>query len=354
VYILALSRIQGIGVYTFSRLLKHFHDVAGIMGADQRSLQKVVRAEQAGSIFALRSNIFSDRYAAKLKANQVGYVTILDASFPPLLRQISDPPLVLYHYGDFRESDFCKCIAVVGTRKCTRYGQSVTEEIVTALCEVGFTIVSGLAFGMELVAHNAALACGGRTIAVISGRVDTPVPASNRSTYEKILLQGCGVSEASLDTILLPGMFASRNRIVSGLSLGTVVIEADQKSGALITAKLALDQGREVFSLPGSIYVSSSRGTNELIKKGEAKLIQGVGDILEEFGIVDDSQKICRLNNTTEEQKILDILLRGPLTLDDMIRISAERIEKLAQIVTQLELDGKITRIEDGRYVLKK
>lgn len=353
VQILALSRVEGLGVHTFLRLYERFGTVSNIIQASHDSLCKVVSPAIAHGIIAIKSDFAIADYLTILTKKDISYATVLDSKYPQILREISDPPLILYAKGECDIENIGTCFAVVGTRKCSRYGEMITQEIVRGLVEVGFTIVSGLAFGIDLVAHKSALKYGGKTVAVISGRVDHPVPVSNAKTYRAILSQGCAVSETHLDTVLMPGMFASRNRIIAGLSVGTIVIEADQKSGALITARLALDEGREVFAVPGNIGEQTSRGTNELIKKGEAKLVQSVYDILDEFDITLDQKENKEQVFSNEELVIKNVLLQGGATIDELVFASKLEVKNLTQVVTRMELDGKITKIENGKYVLK-
>lgn len=351
--VLALSRIRGIGPRIFAALLENFKNVKSVFSSNEEELQKIVNSEIVRSILSTNIQRSVDRYIKILRKAGVSFLTILDNEYPSLLKEVYDPPIILYYIGDFKPDDFKKCLSIVGTRKFSQYGEHSTHDIVSILVDAGFTVVSGMAFGIDRIAHQASINAGGRTIGVLSGRVDVPLPKANFKIYNDIIENGCLISERHLDQELVPGMFASRNRIVSGLSLGTIIIEGGSKSGALITARCALDQGREVFALPGNIYSSNSKGTNGLIKRGEAKLIQSADDVLEEFGFKlrgESQSKNTRLN--TFEQRIFDTLIQGPKTLDEIAIGLNEDIKEITQTITMMELDKKVVKIEGERYVI--
>jgi len=212
-------------------------------------------------------------------------ITLSDSNYPRLLKEISDPPQVLYLKGEIKKEDET-AIAIVGTRNYTSYGKRIAEEITSDLVERGITIISGLAKGIDTFVHKTALEKGGRTIAVLGSGIDLKslYPASNRGLAEKIINNGAILSEYPPGTRAKKYFFPQRNRIISGLSLGVIVVEAPHKSGALITANCALEQNREVFAVPGPVYSSSSEGTNRLIQSG-AKLTMNANDVLEELNL---------------------------------------------------------------------
>lgn len=353
--VLTLSRIRGIGPRVFKKLLGVCESIEKIFEAPFEQLVQKVGPKVARDIKAQECLGSLDKYLKELEKNEISFTTVLNNDYPLLLKEIHDPPIVLYYRGNFKVEDFSKCFAVVGTRNSTRYGEEVTKKLVAGLVDAGFAIVSGMAFGIDKCAHEVTIESRGRTIAVLSGRVDEPSPYSNSKIYEKILENGCVISATHLETELKAGMFPPRNRIISGLSLGTLIIEAGEKSGALITAKLALEQDREVFAVPGDIYSNKSVGTNNLIKKGEAKLVSEVGDILEEFGFKvreEDVRKQLEFNPT--EQKILDVLFRGPLCLDEVSQLTDIEISQVSKIVAMMELDRKLAKVEGNRYVILK
>ena len=221
------------------------------------------------------------REIERLQATEISLTTLEEADYPETLRWIPEPPPVLYIWGTLRHEDSL-AVAVVGSRKPSPYGQLAAQRLSTELAHYGFTVVSGLARGVDSLAHHGALQAGGRTIAVLGSGINVVYPPEHRRLYEAIRNQGAVVSEFPFDTKPDRWNFPRRNRIISGLALGTLVVEASDQSGSLHTARHALEQGREVFAVPGRIDAPSSRGTNNLIKRG-AKLVEGIDDILDEF-----------------------------------------------------------------------
>lgn len=354
--ILTLSRIRGVGPRVFAKLVREFKSVDEIFSCGLRDIAQVVGWSVANLIKDKKSLTSTEKYCERIEKAGISFTAVLDSNYPSLLKEICDPPIVLYYKGDFRSSDFGRCFSIVGTRNSTRYGEEATRELTKGLVDAGFTIVSGMAFGIDKTAHEAAIECGGRTIAVLSGNVSEPSPRSNFKIYEKILRNGCAVSGTHVDTELKAGMFPPRNRIISGLSVGTLVVEAGKKSGALITARLALEQDREVFAVPSGIFSQKGKGTNKLIQKGEAKLVQDVYDILEEFGFKfkDEQQQQEKILIDPEERKILDTLIRGPLCIDEMSCLTGMEVSELSRILTMMELARKVAKVEGNRYVILK
>jgi DNA processing protein len=262
---IALNRVSGIGPATFKALLDYFSgDVQAAWNADRKTLaQAGLNSRIVDNLLQLRSTISPVGEMEKLERQRVRVLTWRDAAYPPLLREIPDAPPVLYTYGKLTEADRF-ALAVVGTRSSSTYGMQVTERMVTELAKGQVTIVSGLALGIDTIAHTAALDAGGRTIAVVASGLDIIYPPTNRALAHRIVESGKGViiSEYPLGVKPEGGNFPARNRIISGLSLGVLVIEAPPKSGALITVEHALKQGREVFAVPGSILSSKSAGTH--------------------------------------------------------------------------------------------
>ncbi len=273
--------------------------------------------------------------------------------FPKLLAQIADPPKQLYCRGnlDLLNSE---CIAVVGTRKLTDYGKDAAEHIVRDLANSGFVIVSGLALGIDAIAHQTTLDCGGRTIAVLGGGVsDGSIgPRTNLNLARNIVKNnGLLISEYSDKEKIYASNFAVRDRIISGLSKGVLVIEAAEDSGALITAKCALDQNRDVFAVPGNIFSSRSYGPNWLISKG-AKLVSSARDIIDEYGhnLALFEKKKADLKDPVEK-KILDIITEsGEISADKIIRMSGTETQKVITALSMLEINGHIRNLENGKY----
>ena len=276
-------------------------------------------------------------------------------SFPKLLSQIHDPPKQLYCRGNVSLLNG-SCLAVVGTRKLTSYGREIAQQIVRDLANNGFTVVSGLALGIDAIVHQATLDCGGKTIAVLGGGVgDKNIgPRTNFPLAQNILKNdGLLVSEYSDNEKIFASNFAVRDRIISGLSLGVLVIEADEKSGALITAKCALDQNRDVFAVPGSVLSPKSAGPNTLIQNG-AKLVMNAYDIINEYHenlqLFPEKKKNILTKNPTE-RKIVDLLEEhGILFVDDIIRKSGMETSAISVSLSMLEIRGIIKHLGNGKY----
>lgn len=271
--------------------------------------------------------------------------------FPESLRQIHTPPKVLYGEGDQNVLFEQKMIAMVGARRCTNYGASVAYDLARELSARGVIVVSGLAIGIDTKAHEGALAGGGKTIAVLGCGLDYPYLTSHRPLRKKISEQGAVVTEYPAMTEAFAWNFPQRNRIISGLSLGVVVVEAGLDSGSLITAKWALEQGREVFAVPGPIGQPASEGTNRLIQQG-AKLVTKVLDIFDELPLVAGQQKIgYSTEPLTDEEKILNLMAREAKSIDQLVSLSGLPVERLTGLLVTLEIDGKVRGLPGGQYL---
>ncbi len=285
-YFNAFNLIGNIGPIAFKKILNYFGslDIAwqsGINEFKQAGLNQSI-VEQ---IMKQRPKINPDYEMEKLEKEKIGLITIQDESYPKLLKEIYAPPVILYIRGSFKPNDNFS-LGVVGTRKLSNYGQQITPIITSKLSKAGITIVSGLAKGIDTIAHQTAIKNNGRTIAVLGSGIDSKsvYPAINKYLAEKIVENGAVISEFPINTKPLAQNFPQRNRIISGLSLGILVIEAPEKSGAMITARNALEQNRDVFAIPGDILSNNSLGPNSLIKMG-AKLVTKTSDILEELNL---------------------------------------------------------------------
>ncbi len=269
--------------------------------------------------------------------------------YPPLLKEIkSSPPFLLYQ--GILEGD--KFISIVGTRNPTSYGIKIAENLAKELAKYGFVIVSGLAYGIDTYAHKGALEGGGSTWAILGSSLDHIYPSRNINLAEKIIESGALISEYHLGTKPSRYTFPQRNRIISGISHGVVIVEAGEKSGALITADFALDQGREVFAIPGRITDDKSQGTNKLIQEG-AKLVVDVRDILEEFGIEYEKEvKVVSLD--PEEEKVLQILTFEPIFIEDIFKNIDIPITRLMFIIISLQAKGLVEEYPGQRYAKKK
>lgn len=287
---------------------------------------------------------------------EIKQILIKDNNYPKHLKEISNPPKILYYKGDIKSDELC--FAIVGARQCSLYGKQVALEIAGNLAKKGITIVSGLAPGIDTFAHLGALEKGGKTIAVLASGLDQEsfYPKQNIGLAKKIITGGgCLISQYPKGTKAAFFTFPERNRIISGLSLGTLVIEAKEKSGSLITANFAFSQKRKVFAVPGSIYSLNSKGTNSLIKKG-AKLVDNYTDILQELKLTDlmlEKENIQE-NLKPEEKIILEALLEEPLFIDKIIEKTKLEAAKIASILTELEIKGRIRNLGGNIFAIAK
>jgi DNA processing protein len=303
-----------------------------------------------------KENIDPYKEWQKIEKQKVDLIISSENRYPNLLKEISYSPSSFYIKGEIPEE--ASCIAIVGTRKISAYGKLVTEKLVKELVGYNFIIVSGLAYGVDTIAHETTLKNQGKTIAVLGSGLDNVYPFSNTRLSQEIAKRGALISEYPLDAPALRSYFPWRNRIISGLSLATVVIEAPEKSGALITAQFALEQNREVFAIPGSIFNKNSVGTNSLIKQG-AKLVCEIGDILEELNIqytlpiIKDPPNL-KFDNEQEKKIYESLSKENPLAIDKIIEISNLSPKEVLAILTTLELKEFIKNIDGGSYIKNK
>ncbi len=322
-----LLTVDGIGPAKIRQLLSKFKSTDNILSADYALLTSVEGinknlASRIQKINHQKQFVFQSlqKELERLQKMQSRIVTIWDDEYPPLLKKIYDPPLILYYAGYFKENDNTS-IAVVGTRQPTNYGKQQTEKITEELSKLNITIVSGMARGIDSISHRTALRSGGRTIAVIGSGLNVVYPPENKKLFDEIAEKGLIISEYELDTKPDAVNFPKRNRIISGLSLGTIIIETGITGGAMQTARFALDQNREVFAVPGNINVKQSEGSNLLIQKGEAKLIRNAEDILIELElklkpIIGKNIPKPKIDLNLFEEKIIDVLKADALQID--------------------------------------
>lgn len=355
-YWLAFSQIKKIGPISWQKIINYFPSIEIAWRAPAEEFKQAGLDEKLIQyIISQRRELEPEAELEKLQKEKINIVKITDEYYPRLLKEIYNPPPILYYRGDLNAINK-PSIAVVGTRKNSSYGRQVAEEIGGQLVRAGLTIVSGLALGIDALAHWAAINNQGQTAAVLGSGVDWQniYPAANRQLAQKIIEQrGIVLSEFPIGTMPTKFTFPLRNRIVSGLSLGTMVIEAPQNSGALITAKYALEQNREVFAVPGSIYNRNSDGTNNLIKSG-AKLVSSHQDILEELNIKNINEKIITAaepSNDPTELMILKILNKEPLHIDKIAIFSKLKINALMSALTMMEMNGLIKDLGGKNYI---
>lgn len=356
-YWLALGMIKGLGGNSQRRLLETFDHPKGIFTASFRDL-----TERGGLNESVAREVLSFRDRERIKAeiekvrrHGVSLITYCDPLYPFLLKQIHDPPAFLYAAGALQNGDE-NAVAIVGSRIASDYGRRITREIVQGLVSNGITIVSGLARGIDAEAHRAAMESGGRTVAVLGCGVDIVYPPEHKELYRQIKERGAVLSELSMGSPPLSWNFPNRNRLISGLTLGTLVVEATERSGSLITAKLALDQGREVFAIPGNLGSSRSRGTNRLIQNG-AKLVERFEDVLEEIRPhlapkpVDFPGRAAPRD--PGEARILEILGSESTHVDDIIARSGLGPPAVLDALLRLELSGYVEQLPGKRFLSK-
>lgn len=357
-YWIALSMVPDVGPVTVKRLISRFGEPRAVFsaGIDELKVVDGVGEKRARGIKSFSGWKEVEKILYRLERKGVKVVPYADKEYPSLLREIEDGPIILYVEGEIMEDDRIS-IGIVGSRNATSYGRSVTERIAGELAEAGFTIVSGMARGVDTIAHSAALRVGGRTVAVMGSGIDIVYPPENKGLFERIKRSGYVVTEFPLGTPPNRENFPRRNRLISGLSLGVVVVEATEGSGALITARAALEQNREVFAIPGNINSPNSRGTNELIKRG-AKLIQSSDDIIEELapqlrGFF-RPRKEDPVKMTEEEKEVCGKLSREPRHIDEIMRDSRLPIQKMLSLLLGLELKGIVGQTEGKRFYLRR
>jgi len=353
-YWLGFSVFNGIGPKRFKLLYDYFGSARKIWQAKREELLETgLPAKIVGDLTRFRQKFTPDFYSSWLAKKEIKFLTLLDKNYPKNLKQIDDSPFVLYYKGSIKKEDDL-AIGVVGTRRPTVYGREVTENLVADLVGCGLTIVSGMARGIDSIAHKMAIEFGGRTIAVFACGLDVIYPPENRKLSEAIIQSGAIVSEFPPGIKPSLGSFPYRNRIISGLSLGVLVTEGANRSGSLITASRAADQGREVFAVPGPITSRMSGATAKLLKDG-AKIVRDVSDILEELKIEARGQKLeARGGDSSEEQLLLEILKDGALHIDEIVRRAKIATGKVCSLMTMMEIKGKVRNLGGMTYTLKR
>jgi DNA processing protein len=372
---IALNMTPGVGPRAAARLLERFGSAEGVFGALRSELERLRLRPEAVESIALR-----DRHAAAAveleRLREIDGADVLaldDGAYPELLREIADPPVTLYVRGEWRACLEAPCVGLVGSRRCSTYGQNVAHLLARELASRGMTIVSGLARGIDAAAHRGALEAGGRTAAVLGTGLDEVYPRDHRRLAEEILGRGGAlVTQFPLGTPPVSENFPYRNRIISGLSLGVVVVEASENSGSLITARLALEQGREVFAVPGNITSRNSFGTNYLIKGAGAKLVQQWQDVVSEFppeiaaailppeskkkkGAGASPEEAALPSDLSESERAVFKLITAdaPAHIDELAERGALGVAVLSAALLGLEMRGLVRQLPGRLYVRK-
>ncbi len=356
-YRVAFNNIPGIGRVRLGQLESYFGGLEQAWKAPPGELKKAgLDSVALRAISQWRDNIDPEAEMARLESHGIQVLTYNDKAYPRRLKEIYDFPPVLYLRGALKPEDEW-CLAVVGTRRATVYGKQITEEITADLARSKITIVSGLARGIDTIAHRSALEAGGRTIAVFASGLDIVYPAENEKLAHDIMENGALLSEYPLGTRPRAENFPRRNRILSGLSLGVLVTEGGEDSGAMITAADAIEQNREVFAIPGSILSPASRGTNQLIQKGEAKLVRQYTDILEELNLmaVERQMEMRELLPESENESVLlKQLSAEPSHIDEVCRRSGLPASTVSGTLAMMELKGLVKQVGTMNYVLAR
>ena len=358
---LTLSMVSGVGPRTLKLLLDQFGTPAAVLDAPASALRDVqgVGPKLSREIASARSKIDAAAELALCRANGLSVLIPTDPAYPRMLTEIHDPPSVLFLRGQVKPADMLS-VAIVGSRHATHYGVTQAERLAGSLARAGLTIVSGLARGIDGAAHRGALEAGGRTLAVLGGGVLEIYPPEHKELADQVAAQGAIMSEAPPRAIPMAGSFPQRNRIISGLSLGVIVVEATERSGALISARHAMEQGREVFAVPGRVDSRASRGCHALIRDG-ARLIESADDVLEELGpLVADAQRDdgsvvrhpaeLQLNET--ETQVLQAVMAEPTSIDQVVQTSRLPVANVLSTLSVLEMRHLVKRLS-GQYVVR-
>jgi DNA processing protein len=349
----AFSLVKGIGAVRFQAILNFFGDPQIAWGAPSEALREAGLSDKIiENVIELRSSIDLDKIWEQIDAQGISVIIQTDEEYPRRLREIEQSPPVIYMLGDLTAEDEWS-VAVVGTRRVTAYGRQVAEEVAGTLARNGITVVSGLARGVDSISHQAALDAGGRTVAVLGSGLDRIYPPENRRLAEAITANGALISDYAPGTPPEASNFPPRNRLISGLSLAVVIVEAGQTSGALITAGFAADQGREVFAVPGNITSPGSKGTNRLIRDGAQPLLnpEQVLEALELTMVAEQRTARVVLPADAVEAQLFEVLGREPLHIDEIRTKTEIPMEKVTATLALMELKGMVRQVGGMQYV---
>jgi DNA processing protein len=352
-YWIGFNLIKGIGAVRMHGLIAYFGDLESAWDALPVDLaESGLGAKVIERVIQARESVDLDKVWENIEKQGIKILTWQDEIYPQRLKEIYQPPPVLYVRGEYLPDDLF-AVAIVGTRRVSPYGRQITEELSAFLAANGITVISGLARGVDSISHQTALKAGGRTIGVLGSGVDRIYPPENRVLAERMIERGAVISDYAPGTPPDASNFPPRNRIIAGLSLAVVVVEAGETSGALITAEFAAEQGREVFAVPGSILAPQSRGTNKLIQKGALPLLS-VTDLMQTLDITRvGEQKSARkiMPSDATEAKLLDVLGHEPLYVDEIRNQSELPIEKVSAALALMELKGMVRQVGGMNYV---
>jgi len=352
-YWIGFNLIKGIGAVRMQALVQHFGDLADAWKASPADLAEAGLGRKViERVIQAREEVDLTKLWEKIESQGIKVLTWQDESYPGRLREIDQPPPVLYIRGEYLQDDLF-AVAIVGTRRVTAYGRQITEEISSFLAANGITVISGLARGVDAIAHQSTLKAGGRTIAVLGSGVDKIYPPEHRGLAEQMMERGAVISDYAPGTPPDASNFPPRNRIISGLSLAVVVVEAGETSGALITAEFAAEQGREVFAVPGSILAPQSKGTNKLIQRGALPLLS-INDLMQALDLTRvGEQKAARkvIPADETEARLMNVLGSEPLHVDEIRNQAELPIEKVSATLALMELKGMVRQVGGMNYV---
>jgi DNA processing protein len=360
IYLNALNRISVLGPVRIRALQRLSRTARAAWEISAKELETVPELKGlAGRIAEERRRIDPEREWDRLQQLQINCLSVEDPAYPELLRQIPQPPVLLYCRGRLPDIDHL-AVAIVGSRRCTLYGKEVAFRLAGELAALGVAVISGMALGVDSAAHRGALAARGCTVAVLGCGVEHCYPPANESLMKQIIGCGAVISEFPLDTKPLPQHFPQRNRIISGLSMGTVVVEATEKSGALITAHYALEQNREVFAVPGNVGSPYSRGSHRLLKEG-ARLVESAYDIIDELPVgpllagssAATAEPGAKPLLSEAEKRLLEQVPYHPIHLDRLIRVGGLSPDTAGALLLSLELKGQLRQLP-GKYFCRR
>lgn len=355
-YLMWLTHIDGIGFKRANLLLEHFGSAEAIWHAEPETIRSVVTERMADALLLHRNEEQLNDWIIELEEKDIAFYSYWNPRFPRLLREIADPPLGIYVRGTLPDDDI-DTVAIIGARKCSRYGAAVAYEIAKDLGRTNVVVISGMARGIDSEGHKGILDGGGKTIAVLGCGVDVCYPSENRDLMDRIIENGCVISEFPPGVPAVARNFPRRNRIIAGLSEMVVVVEAGKKSGTLITADLALDYGRDVYVVPGNVTSALSKGTNALIKQGCPIITEG-SDILIALGIAYQEVEKVKFkiqtaeNISAEEKEVYDLIeTEPPISAETLCRKLHKDIQDVQYILSLLELSGYIAKVPQAGYV---
>ena len=352
-YWIGFNLIKGIGAVRMQALIQYFGDLEAAWKAAPADLAEARLGKTLiERVVQAREGVDLEKLWEKIQNQGIKILTWQDESYPQRLKEIDQPPPVLYIRGEYLPDDLF-AVAIVGTRRVTPYGRQITEELSAFLAANGITVISGLARGVDAIAHQSTLKAGGRSIGVLGSGVDKIYPPEHRGLAEQMMGRGAIISDYAPGTPPDASNFPPRNRIISGLSLAVVVIEAGETSGALITAEFAAEQGREIFAVPGSILAPQSKGTNKLIQQGALPLLS-VNDLMQALDLTrvgehKAARKIIPADET--EARLMNVLGNEPLHVDEIRNQSELPIEKVSAALALMELKGMVRQVGGMNYV---